>query len=160
VVYYALNGPFGDIQVNMDRPRLVLDTTTGIVTSPLKFGQGTLGMGAEILERGGESIGDDSGVQQLGQGAMSVGQGVLEVGKGVLELHKGGESLGAGAKSVGEGVAGMGKGVVGIGRDALNVGFQALEGFGKGLERLFGGGSEKSAPAEGDEGRAGADVEK
>lgn len=154
VVYYALNGPFGAIQVNMDRSRLVFDTTTGIVTSPLKFGQGTLGMGAEILERGGEAIGDDSGVRQLGQGAMSVGQGVLEVGKGVLELHKGGESLGEGARSVGKGVAGMGKGVVGIGRDALNIGVQALEGFGKGLERLFGGGSEKSTPAEGDENRS------
>lgn len=158
VVYYTLNGPFGDIRVNMDRSRLVRDTTTGIVTSPLRLGQGTLGMGAEILERGGEAIGDESGVQRLGQGAMSVGQGVLELGKGVLELHKGGESLGEGARRVGEGVAGMGKGVVGIGKDALNVGVQALEGFGQGLERLFGGG-EEAPPAKGEESRPGAEGE-
>jgi AsmA protein len=151
LVYYSLEGPFGDIKVRMDRTRLVLDTTSGIVTSPLKLGQGTLGKGAEILDRGGQAIGDHSGVQKLGQGAMTVGKGVLEVGKGVLELHKGGESIGEGAKSVGEGVAGMGKGVVGMGRDALGTGLQALEEFGKGLERLFGGSGEKSPSAEGDE---------
>jgi uncharacterized protein involved in outer membrane biogenesis len=155
VVYYALDGPFGDIQVRMDRTRLVLDTATGIITSPLRLGQGTLGIGADMLERGGEAIGDGSGVQQLGQGAMSVGQGVLEMGKGVLELHKGGESIGEGARSVGEGVAGMGKGVVGMGKDAINTGLQALEGFGRGLERLFGGG-EKSTSEEAEESRPGA----
>jgi uncharacterized protein involved in outer membrane biogenesis len=155
VVYYALDGPFGDIRVRMDRTRLVLDTTTGIITSPLRLGQGTLGIGADILERGGEAIGDGSGVQRLGQGAMSVGQGVLEMGKGVLELHKGGESLGEGARSVGGGIAGMGKGVVGMGKDVLDAGLQALEGFGKGLERLFGGG-EKSTSEEGEESRPGA----
>jgi len=151
VVYYAINGPFGDIRVRMDRARLVLDTTTGIVTSPLKLGKGTLGLGAEILERGGEAIGDDTGVQQLGQGAVTVGKGVLEVGQGVLEFHKGGESIEQGAKSVGEGVYGIGKGVVGVGKDALNVGLQALEGFAKGLERLFGGGGEMSTAEEGGE---------
>ena len=156
VVYYALNGPFGDIRVRMDRTRLVLDTTTGIVTSPLKLGQGTLGIGAEILERGGQAIGDGSGVQQLGRGAMSVGQGVLEVGKGVLELHKGGESLGDGVKNVEEGVVGMGKGVAGLGRDALSTGLGALEGLGRGLERLFGGG-EKLTAEEGEEGQPGAE---
>ncbi len=139
IYYYALNGPFGDIRVTMDRSRLVLDTTTGIVTSPLKLGKETLGAGADILERGGEVIGDDSGVQQMGKGAVTVGKGVLEVGKGVLELHRGGDSLGQGAKSVGEGVYGMGKGVVGVGKDVLDVGIKAFEGFGKGLERLFGG---------------------
>jgi uncharacterized protein involved in outer membrane biogenesis len=156
-VYYALKGPFDDISVEMDRARLVFDSTTGIFISPLKLGQGTLGKGAEMLERGGEAIGDDSGVQQLGQGAMTAGKGMLEVGKGVLELHRGGESFGEGAKSVGEGVAGMGKGVVGMGKDAINTGLEALEGFGRGLERLLGGGGEKAASEESGEGQPGTE---
>jgi len=50
----------------------------------------------------------------------------------------------------------MGKGVAGLGRDALSTGLGALEGLGRGLERLFGGG-EKLTAEEGEEGQPGAE---
>ena len=144
-VYYTLKGPFDAVAVQMDRGRLAADTAAGIVAAPLTLGRGALGVGAELLEQGGQAIGDGTGIQQMGQGAMTAGKGVLKVGKGVLDIGRGTGTVGQGVQDLGQGALEMGQGVVGVGEDALGAGIEALKGLGKWLQKLFGNAAGKEA---------------
>ena len=144
-VYYALKGPFDDVQVEMDRRRLAADTAAEIVAAPLTLGRGALGVGAALFEQGSQAIGAGTGVQQMGQGAMTAGKGVLKVGKGVLDIGRGAGTMGQGVQDLGQGALEMGQGAVGVGEDALGAGTEALKGLGIWLQKLFGNAAGKDA---------------
>ena len=141
-VYYGLAGPFDGIHVEMDKSRLMIDGANHIVGSPLVLGRGVLGSGADILEKGRQTIGDDSGLQRMGQGALGAGKGVLRLGQGVLEIGKGTEKVEEGLKDLGQSALDLGNGALGLGTDVVNV----FEKVGQKLGHLFGGAAVQKDP--------------
>ena len=155
MVDYTFIGPLDDIAVNFDRMGFARETAKGILKSPFRLGKGTLNIGTQILGAGQEAIGDRTGPQRMGQGALGVGKGILDLGKGVFSLDgEAGETLGNGAKEVGQGL-------LDVGRGALDTGQGVLEGIGGGIKKIFSGGSKEkengptSAPSMGNEDAAG-----